>query len=301
MPDFHGLPTESVDSPFLRIEYLTTAGPRIVRLFAGDGEENLLAEVPDMAWEIPQGRFHLRGGHRLWVAPETLQNECQPDNDPVKLERGAGWARLTGPMDPVWQLTRSIELRLHPERVALTVIHRVSNGGRERIRLAPWGITQLPLGGLAAMPQAIDPSDAGGFLPNRSIALWPYTKLKDARLTIENDLIFLAGEAAADACKVGCRNPQGWLAYWRGQHIFVKHSAFEAEAVYPDFGCNTELYVLNRFIELETLGPLVELAAGQEVSLAETWEIFPAPDLERSREALQSWCNSTLTADAFPI
>ena len=34
-------------------------------------DENLLAETPDIFWPTPDGDYYLRGGHRLWHAPEA--------------------------------------------------------------------------------------------------------------------------------------------------------------------------------------------------------------------------------------
>jgi len=63
--DFHGLPTRSIGNQHLRIEFLAEAGPRIVRLFVGGGDDNLLAELPEVKMETPYGDYSLYGGHRL--------------------------------------------------------------------------------------------------------------------------------------------------------------------------------------------------------------------------------------------
>jgi hypothetical protein len=44
---------------------------------------------------------------------------------------------------------------------------------------------------------------------------------------------------------------------------------------HPDLGCNVEIYIGNRFLELELLGPLAELAPGATAQLTERWEVLP--------------------------
>src|SRR5690349_20101630 len=64
------LPSASIENEFLRVEYLTTTGPRMIGLYARGVEGNLLAETPEVHWPTPRGEYYLRGGHRLWTAPE---------------------------------------------------------------------------------------------------------------------------------------------------------------------------------------------------------------------------------------
>ena len=45
-------------------------------------------------------------------------------------------------------------------------------------------------------------------------------------------------------------------------------------AQYPDFGCNFEVFTNPEFIELETLGPLVELHPRETVEHREEWWLF---------------------------
>ena len=84
MPDFHGLPTAALDNEHIRLEYLTTAGPRIVGL-SYHGSPNLLADVHDMTSDTPHGKFHFLGGHRLWISPEVARENLHP-----------GWVRPAG-------------------------------------------------------------------------------------------------------------------------------------------------------------------------------------------------------------
>ncbi len=63
------LPYSSIQNHFLKLDYLTTTGPRIVGLFAAGIGGNLLAETPDVHWPTPHGEYYLQDGHRLWTAP----------------------------------------------------------------------------------------------------------------------------------------------------------------------------------------------------------------------------------------
>ena len=79
--DFYGLPTRSLDNGHLRLDYLANAGPRIVRLFAPGSQRNLMAELPDITMDTPDGPYFIRGGHRLWHSPEAFPRSYLPDNE----------------------------------------------------------------------------------------------------------------------------------------------------------------------------------------------------------------------------
>jgi hypothetical protein len=72
----------------------------------------------------------------------------------------------------------------------------------------------------------------------------------------------------------GIYNPSGWGAYFRDGNLFVKRSKVKTEARYPDYGCNFEIYTEPDFLELETLGPLQNLAPGETAQHIEDWWLF---------------------------
>src|SRR5258707_15510805 len=70
------LPFASIENNFLRLDYLTTTGTRIIGLYVKGAQGNLLAETPDIHWSTPHGEYYLHGGHRLWTAPEDPFYTC---------------------------------------------------------------------------------------------------------------------------------------------------------------------------------------------------------------------------------
>lgn len=278
---FHGLPSQYIENEHVRVDFLTKGGPRIVGLFLAPSTTNLLAEVPDIKEETPYGDFHLYGGHRLWHAPEAFPRSYIPDDAGLEIEQLEDGVRLwqaeTALPVQITGLQKSIELRLHADRPALTVNHTLNNKGIWPVTLAPWAITQLRLGGLAIVPQHTEPLDPAGLLPNRNLAIWPYTRLTDPRLHLRNEYLFVAGRPGLPALKIGSMNRQGWLGYLIDDLFFCKTFTPQPEPPHPDLGCNTEIYCNDRFIELETLGPLVELHPGEAVTHSESWQIYEWP------------------------
>lgn len=259
------LPSKSIQNGVLRLEYLTTTGPRIIGLYAEGAQGNLLAETPAVHWATPHGEFHLRGGHRLWTAPENPFYICPEDN--LRVVEGDGFVTLAGAMDASG-LEKEITVRLDGNRVHLS--QKVTWHGDAPVTLAPWGITQLRLGGLGMLPL---PGDDGGLTPNRNVVLWPYTRLDDERLELRDDLILLHGRASARAAKVGSRNIHGWIACALGDALFVKRFSVEGGTL-PDLGCNVEAFVKDVCLELETLGALQTMQKGDSALLKETWEVI---------------------------
>ena len=164
-----------------------------------------------------------------------------------------------------------MEIRLDPTLAALTVLHQVDNCGPDARELAPWSITQLPLGGLALLPQR--PAVAGHRArPNRNLVLWPYTSWDDARLTVRDGLVAVDAVPGAEL-KVGFLDDMGWVAYVRGGTAIVRRFEPAPGQTHPDLGCNVETYCGPRYVELEILGPLRVLRSGASTTLLERWEV----------------------------
>lgn len=271
--DFHGFAVGSCETSFLRIEYLKDAGPRIVRLYFGDSPVNLLAEAPQAVTGTSLGEYRFLGGHRLWHAPEANPRSYIRDHEGLDVQSLPDGVRLTQAVEAQTGIRKSMEIRLHGERAALTVQHRLENMGLWAVELAPWAITQLRHGGVSVMPLQRPGSERDGLLADRLLAVWPYTRLGDPRLRLEDDACLLEGKEGLSACKIGTFNRRGWTGYLLPGVFFNKRFSPHDDQPHVDFGCNNEVYVDNRFIEVETLGPLTKLEPGQAVTHRETWEL----------------------------
>jgi hypothetical protein len=272
------LPFASIENDFLRVDYLTTTGPRISGLYAKGVDGNILAETPDVHWPTPHGEYFLRGGHRLWIAPENPFYTCPEDNVIVVAQNDLVILRST--ID-VSGLEKEIHFHLNKNCVELT--HRVTWHGNEPIAFAPWAITQLRLGSMAILPQ----SHSDGLQPNRNLVFWPYSQVNDERLELHNDLILVHGRGREQAFKVGNNNSHGWIACSLDNALFVKRFTVNNTQQYPDMGCNVEAYVKDSCLELETLGALTILKPNESVTHKEIWDVtvgeYP-PILKTARE-----------------
>lgn len=142
------------------------------------------------------------------------------------------------------------------------------------VRLAPWSITMMRPNGTAILPQQVGNLDDDGLLPNRRFAFWPYSRWNDSRIRLGDEFITIKADGTSNPLKVGYFNPHGWLGYAYYDVLFVKRFGVRSDEEYPDFGCNAEVYVNARALELESLGPFVELAPHVDVVHTETWEVY---------------------------
>jgi hypothetical protein len=289
--EFYGLPTRIIGNNHLQLEFLAEAGPRIVRLTLAGSGENQLAEVPDLHWTTPFGEYYLHGGHRLWHAPEAVPRSSVPDNSGLTIEEYGGGVRLSQPPEPGTRIRKTIEIRLNSDRPAVTLHHELWNDGAWPVELAPWAITQMCLGGVAVLPQRIEPMDRDGLLPNRHLVLWPYTHWQDSRLRLHDDYVLIEAQPEPSIFKVGYMNHHGWVGYMRKGVLFVKRFDPCPDLPHADLGCNVEVYCNERFIELETLAPLCRLEPGQSATHIETWELYAGLDAPQTHETAHDWAH----------
>jgi len=279
MNDFHGLPVAILENKILRLEYLTSAGPRIVGL-SYRGSPNLLADAHDISCETPYGKYFYLGGHRLWISPETPEKTRIPDNSGLQVREFPGGVELTGDHEPGSGVRKTLQVELEVNKPIVKLYHTVLNENPDPITLAPWAISMFQQGGTVLLPQPVGAADPHGLLNNRLMALWPYTRINDPRLILRDDFILINATPGLPPIKIGCFNTDGWLAYWREGILFRKNFDLQLDATYPDGGCNTESYCDDRIVELETLGPLETLAPGAAAYLTETWELYPGLELD---------------------
>ncbi|MGD0707806.1 MAG: hypothetical protein ABSA51_05075 [Anaerolineaceae bacterium] len=272
MSDFHGLPTATLANEHLRLEYLTKAGPRIVGL-SYLGSPNLLGDVFDECWETPHGQYYLLGGHRLWISPEIPEKTYIPDKTGLLAREFPGGVELTGEHETGSGVRKSLRIELESTTPIIRLTHTILNENAGPITVAPWAISMFSQGGTVILPQPVGNSDPHGLLNNRLIALWPKTRINDSRLILRDDFILIRATSGLPPIKIGYSNTAGWLAYWKNGILFRKSFDLHPGSVYPDGGCNTESYCGDRFVELETLGPLQTLASGATAYLTETWEL----------------------------
>jgi hypothetical protein len=284
--DYYGHPVGVLENDHLRLEFLAQAGPRIVRLSLAGRTENLLAETPDISWETPFGTYHLYGGHRLWYAPEKVGLTSQPDDVGLQVELCPQGVRLIGALEGAGRLSKTLEVSLQSGKPGVSILHSLTNYGDEPVELAPWAITQLPLGGQAILPQPTQPVDRDGVRPNRSLVLWPYTRWHDPRLRLGDEAIIVKGISVKEKFKIGYYNRHGWAGYLRQGIFFEKRFEIPQQGTYADLGCNLEIYCDHRFLELETLGPVCMLAPGETVKHKEEWIILPGVESYENLESM---------------
>ncbi len=287
MHPYQGLPTRELKNTRLSLEYLAEAGPRIVRVTLNGTGENFLAEVAGAGMETQYGTYHVRGGHRLWHSPESIPRTYLPDNEGLVTENLEDGVRLIQPIEPGTSIRKTLEIHLDPQNAALTLVHRLENGGLWPVELAPWAITQLPIGGTVVLPEQSGPLNSNGLLPNRKLVLWPYTRWQDPRLELADDVCLVHARALLPPVKIGYFNRTGWVGYLRGSVFFRKQFESDAALSYPDGGCNAECYCNDLFIELETLGALATIAPGKEAVHTERWEFFTGLEVPQTLDGVR--------------
>ena len=88
-----------------------TFGLRVIGLSINNNG-NLLAFLPDARIELPGGDdYYLRGGHRLWFAPEKPETTYIPDNQPVETIVREGSVEQIQPVDGSTGIQKSWEIK----------------------------------------------------------------------------------------------------------------------------------------------------------------------------------------------
>ncbi len=259
----------------LELVIVSEIGPRIMSL-ALHNRHNLFRELAIDQGQTGGDAFRLYGGQRLWAAPENQTTTYYPDNHPCEFRQlDTSHYKVTAPVEQGTGLQKEMEIQILDNTATVTVVHRITNRGTDTAFLAPWALSVMNLHGTAIVPLPPYGTHEENLAPVSVLSLWAYTDLTDPRWTLGDRYVLLRQDALAGTPqKLGLQVSQGWAAYVLDKVLFVKTFGFCADAQYPDYGCNTEIFTDHRILEVESLGPLMHVTAGMSVTQTETWHLF---------------------------
>jgi hypothetical protein len=275
-----------------RAELIITldVGPRVISYRTSDGE-NVFKNFDEQLGGTGETQWKSRGGHRFWLAPEDEVLSYIPDNAPVQHRVVSDFAveSSNAPTDQL-PIRKVLTVALDRDSTCVKVTHRAENHGGAPWQLATWGLSVMRPGGIEIIPQPPLGEHPRDLLPTRTMTLWAFSDMTDPRWHWGRRFITLR-QANGGPTKIGLAHHEKWIAYHRGDSLFVKTIDYREGATYPDFACNFETFTNEEMLEVESLGPLVELAPGESIEHAEQWHLFDrveAPPTE-NEDALASW------------
>jgi hypothetical protein len=258
------------------LEISVRFGPRILR-YGFVNAANMFGTAPGGPIDTAIGPWLPHGGHRLWVAPESMPGSYAPDAGQVEYEQqDERHARFARQADAAG-IEKLIAVHIAESGTHVRVTHVITNRTYWPVRVAPWAITAVRPDSTAIIPQPPFRSHSVDLLPARPLVQWSFTDFSDSRWSIGKRLVRLRPDAAlAEPQKAGAGNQEGWCAVIADdEQVFIKRFGWDGAAQYPDYGCNNEVFTAGMYLEVETLGPVQLLPPGQSAEHEEHWHLFP--------------------------
>jgi hypothetical protein len=243
----------------------------------------------------PEDEWKNFGGDKCWPAPQSdwplMQALPWPppaafDAKPFRAEQTETGVRLLSEVDPGYgiQVERQIELLSDAPGMRIrTVFHKVTG---PPVSVSVWTITQMPEPERVALLLAGNEDQQEGYL--RLIETEPHLLRRAGR-------VLSFARHPREFVKVGV---ESLAMAWIGAPAVVRIESLAEEAdagsEFPDGGCRSEIYSNPgelAYVELETLGPLVELKSGESTGRTALYKIGPrttADADEEARRALQT-------------
>ena len=247
---------------------VTEVGPRVISLSVGGGPNLLFVDEDTVGRGQGDADWHIYGGHRLWVAPETAHTYA-PDNARCQVELSNDGLTVTAPLTPQTGLQKRVTFTARDGR--FVVDHSVRNTSDVLYTGAVWALTCVRPEGVVVFPWG-----RGGTWDLKKIVYW--NRWMDHGSDVNSpqwrpgpDLFSVV--PTGEEGKVGTNSPEGWVALCRKDATFLKSRAWVSGASYPDDDCSLQVYTCGQFIELETLSPSSVFYPGAEVLHREFWTV----------------------------
>ncbi|MFV0415765.1 MAG: hypothetical protein ACK5NG_05295 [Chthoniobacterales bacterium] len=248
-------------------------GPRVLCYREIDGD-NVFKLYAAQLGTSGENEFMIRGGHRLWAAPEEHTLTYHADNEEVEYKGNPDKSVLFTSQQSNPRLCKELTVGLDKKTSKVTLRHAIRNEGETSLTLATWGLSMMDSGGMAIIPQPPFAPHTENFTVNRNLSLWSYTDLGDPRYIWGQRFFLVQQDEQSGPTKIGLSLTEGWVAYLLADYLFIKSIAWTPSETYPDRDTNFQLFTDQSMMELESLGPLDSLRPGATASHEETWHLF---------------------------
>ncbi|MGV8878085.1 MAG: hypothetical protein ACOH2A_03535 [Sphingobacteriaceae bacterium] len=232
-----------------------SSGPRILSL-RQIGYENLLYQDTT---NFRVGDWHLYGGHRFTVAPETDESYF-PDNESCSTDI-INSALLIAASKRSSGIQLSLLISQTEDGNGFEMQHILCNKGKKEWVGALWAITCVPR---SAQVMAICSASAVNFWPGTDPANWQQ---------INQQMMPKPGTYRG---KAGWHQvPVSLTAIQKQGTLTIKNSEVSTPKECVDEGSNLEVFTCRDFIELETLSKQLVIPAGGAGKHVQQWKVFP--------------------------
>jgi hypothetical protein len=261
-----------------QIEIVVTldVGPRVISFRTKDGA-NVFKTFDGQLGGTGETEWMIRGGHRFWIAPEDLERTYHIDNHPPRhwVDYTMGEVIFEAEQEGGGRILKRLGITIAPDSPRVRVRHTAKNTDTKPLEFSAWALSVMKAGGTAVIPQPPLGEHPRDLLPNRTMVLWPYTDLSDARWRIGRNYFVLRQAADRPPTKIGLSHKEKQVAYIVDDSIFIKSFDFIEGEVYPDGGCNFEAFTNGDMLEVESLSPLKTVPPGGEITHIEEWTLLP--------------------------
>ena len=294
--DYKGWPNSyRISNGDVELVITSDIGPRIMR-YAFPGGQNVFKEFAEGLGKSGEKTWQLRGGHRIWIAPEDAVRTYAPDNGPVHIAIQGDVLVATEPVEPLTGYEKQITVRLAASGTRVEVVHRIRNTTTMIRELAPWALTMMAQGGVGIHgfpPRGTHPEMLA---PTNPLVMFAFTDLSDKRWQFTKKYLILRQDPNnhGQPQKLGSFNQHTWSAYLLGTDLFIKHYEADSRKTYPDMGASFETFTNADFLEQETLGPLTRLASGESVEHIERWTLH-------KNVHIREWTDTELDRVLLPL
>ena len=252
----------------------TDVGPRIIR-YGNIGGQNLFREFENELGKKGGNEYRLYGGTRFWHGPEASPRCYFPDNNTVKYEWDNKVLTLLQDTESTTGMQKEVKISFDAVNSSVEITFLIHNRTLWDIKLAPWILSIMNLGGRGIIPQEPFQTWEERLTPARPLVLWRYTTMDDPRWSWGRRYIQLKQDPESKTRqKLGILNSLGWAAYYLNGQVLIKRYNFDEKARYADFGVNTEIYTDADIFEVETLGAFATIKSGHHCIHKEKWYLF---------------------------
>lgn len=264
--------------PGVELVVVTSVGPRILSLGVPGGP-NLLY-IDDTGFGV--GAWRMYGGHRFSTAPESGFSYV-PDDQPCRTVVDVDRVAVTQERMPNG-LRKILTIEPAVKEAGFTLVHTLLNEGDIPWSGAIWAITCVPAMGTVSIPQ-----HPNGESSTPRCHFWSSPGFYDAnpnspqwRSLPDRFSVHPIGETA----KVGLHAIEGRIDFEHpAAGLTLLQSEVPEPAECPHHGCNLEVFTAEKYVELEMLGGIRELAPGESMELTQRWLVRAKDGIPGAREA----------------